>query len=79
MLNSNALQKVGRQISFGMYELLKMCAANIHTKEDWTLIFCILEYVGAGIDVSKNHNIGMYYVSYFIYIYIKNCFKKRNF
>lgn len=42
-----------------MYELLKMCAANIHTKEDWTLIFCILQYVGAGIDVPKNH-LGMY-------------------
>lgn len=47
---------MGRQISFGMYELLKMCAANIHTKDDWILIFSILEYVGAGIIVAKNHN-----------------------
>lgn len=52
---------MGRQIAFGMYELLKMCAANIHTGDDWTLIFSILEYVGAGIVVSKPHNIGMYF------------------
>jgi brefeldin A-resistance guanine nucleotide exchange factor 1 len=52
---------VGRQIAFGMYELLKMCAANIHTREDWTLIFSILEYVGAGIAVSKTYNISKYY------------------
>lgn len=58
MLNENALQIVGRQIAFGMYELLKMCAANIHTRNDWILIFSILEYVGAGIPVSKPYNIG---------------------
>lgn len=61
LLNTRALQVVGRQIAFGMYELLKMCAANIHTKNDWTLIFSILEYVGAGIVVPKNHNIGIFY------------------
>lgn len=58
MLDINVLQIVGRQIAFGMYELLKMCAANIHTRDDWTLIFSILEYIGAGIAVSKNRNIG---------------------
>ncbi|VVC44252.1 Hypothetical protein CINCED_3A003322 [Cinara cedri] len=57
LLNADALLVVGRQIAFGMYELLKMCAANIHTRDDWTLIFSILEYVGAGITVSKGHNI----------------------
>ncbi|KAL4088566.1 hypothetical protein QTP88_023655 [Uroleucon formosanum] len=56
LLNKDALQIVGRQIAFGMYELLKMCAANIHTRDDWTLIFSILEYVGAGIVVSKSNN-----------------------
>lgn len=63
LLNADALRVVGRQIAFGMYELLKMCAANIHTRDDWTLIFSILEYVGAGI-VSKNHNIGTYHILY---------------
>jgi len=60
LLDTNVLQIVGRQIAFGMYELLKMCAANIHTRDDWTLIFSILEYVGTGIPVSKRtNNIGM--------------------
>lgn len=60
-LKIDVSQVVGRQIAFGMYELLKMCAANIHTSDDWTLIFSILEYVGAGISVSESHNIGMLY------------------
>lgn len=64
LLNTDDLQIVGRQIAFGMYELLKMCAANIHTRDDWTLIFSILEYVGAGIVVSKSHNIGMFFCLY---------------
>lgn len=59
LLNADALQIVGRQIAFGMYELLKMCAANIHTRDDWTLIFSILEYIGAGISVSKDLTVGM--------------------
>lgn len=67
LLNKDALQIVGRQIAFGMYELLKMCAANIHTRDDWTLIFSILEYVGAGIVVSKSNNTGM-----FIYLIINS-------
>lgn len=62
LLNVDVLQIVGRQIAFGMYELLKMCAANIHTGDDWTLIFSILEYIGAGISVSKNNNIGVLYI-----------------
>lgn len=56
LLDVNSLQIVARQIAFGMYELLKMCAANIHTKDDWTLIFTILEYVGAGVVVTKENN-----------------------
>ncbi|XP_050523551.1 Golgi-specific brefeldin A-resistance guanine nucleotide exchange factor 1 isoform X2 [Daktulosphaira vitifoliae] len=55
LLDTNSLQIVGKQIAFGMYELLKMCAANIHTKDDWGLIFTILEYVGAGVVISNNH------------------------
>ncbi|XP_050527840.1 LOW QUALITY PROTEIN: Golgi-specific brefeldin A-resistance guanine nucleotide exchange factor 1-like [Daktulosphaira vitifoliae] len=55
LLDKNSLQIVGRQIAFGMYELLKMCAVNIHTEDDWALIFTILENVGAGVVISKNH------------------------
>lgn len=65
LLNTDALQVVGRQIAFGMYELLKMCAANIHTRDDWTLIFSILEYVGAGITLSKGNNLGILFKNIF--------------
>ena len=35
-------------MSFGLHEILKTTAANIHTAEEWTIIFTLLEYVGAG-------------------------------
>ena len=35
-------------MSFGLHEILKTTAANIHTTEEWSIIFSILEYVGAG-------------------------------
>lgn len=83
LLDTNILQIVGRQIAFGMYELLKMCAANIHTRDDWTLILSILEYIGTGI-VSKNYNIGIlfllkkisinYYNIYLINVFTDNQF-----
>lgn len=56
--NARVLQIVGRQIAFGIYELLKIFTAYNHIEEDRTLIFLILEYVGARI-VSKNNNIGI--------------------
>lgn len=40
--------QLSQQISFGLHEILKTTAANIHTTEDWTTIFALLEYVGAG-------------------------------
>jgi len=39
---------MSQQISFGLHEILKTTAANIHTTDEWTTIFAILEYVGAG-------------------------------
>lgn len=48
LLKTNTLQRISRQIAYGLYELLKTSAANIHTKTDWTIIFTLLECVGAG-------------------------------
>ena len=36
------------QVSYGLHELLRNNAANIHSKEDWNVIFTLLEVVGAG-------------------------------
>ena len=42
------LSRVSRQIAYGLHELLKTGAANIHTTGDWRVIFTLLECVGAG-------------------------------
>ncbi|XP_031640061.1 Golgi-specific brefeldin A-resistance guanine nucleotide exchange factor 1 isoform X2 [Contarinia nasturtii] len=48
LLNPNILLKISKQISTGLYELLKTSAQNIHTEGDWDIIFTLLECVGAG-------------------------------
>lgn len=48
LLKATTLSKVARQISYGLYELLKTNAANIHSATDWAIIFTLLECVGAG-------------------------------
>uniref|UniRef100_UPI00358F0A71 Golgi-specific brefeldin A-resistance guanine nucleotide exchange factor 1 isoform X3 n=1 Tax=Myxine glutinosa TaxID=7769 RepID=UPI00358F0A71 len=42
------LAKASRQIAYGVHELLKTNAANIHSHEDWATLFMLLECVGAG-------------------------------
>uniref|UniRef100_A0A146LBA7 Golgi-specific brefeldin A-resistance guanine nucleotide exchange factor 1 n=1 Tax=Lygus hesperus TaxID=30085 RepID=A0A146LBA7_LYGHE len=48
LLKGSTLTRVSRQVSYGMYELLKTSAANIHSATDWVIIFTLLECVGAG-------------------------------
>nr|XP_036230801.1 Golgi-specific brefeldin A-resistance guanine nucleotide exchange factor 1 isoform X2 [Bactrocera oleae] len=47
-LKSAVILRISRQISTGVYELLKTSAQNIHSEQDWQIIFTILECVGAG-------------------------------
>ena len=44
----NHLFGVCRQIAFGLHELLRNNAANIHDEDDWTILFALIEVVGAG-------------------------------
>lgn len=53
LLKSTTLFRISRQISFGLYELLKTSAQNIHTSTDWSIIFTLLECVGAGAQPPK--------------------------
>lgn len=53
LLKSTTLFRISRQISFGLYELLKTSAQNIHTNTDWSIIFTLLECVGAGAQPPK--------------------------
>lgn len=46
-LRLSSLVVLSRQIAFGMHELLRSNAANIHKKEHWAILFVLLEATGA--------------------------------
>ncbi|KAK9505516.1 hypothetical protein O3M35_009555 [Rhynocoris fuscipes] len=56
LLKGTTLSRVARQVSYGMYELIKTSAANIHNEPDWTMIFTLLECVGAGARPPRVHS-----------------------
>ncbi|XP_034180833.2 sec7 domain-containing protein garz [Osmia lignaria lignaria] len=47
---------LARQIAYGLFELLKTGAANIHSTEDWRVVFNLLECAGAGALSPKQSN-----------------------
>ncbi|XP_078499344.1 Golgi-specific brefeldin A-resistance guanine nucleotide exchange factor 1 isoform X2 [Lissotriton helveticus] len=49
MMKPNVLSRVSRQVAFGLHELLKTNAANIHDSGDWYTLFSLLECIGAGV------------------------------
>ncbi|XP_043279451.1 Golgi-specific brefeldin A-resistance guanine nucleotide exchange factor 1 [Venturia canescens] len=48
LLPSATTPPLSRQIAYGLFELLKTGAANIHSSEDWKVVFALLECAGAG-------------------------------
>ncbi|XP_046405240.1 Golgi-specific brefeldin A-resistance guanine nucleotide exchange factor 1 isoform X2 [Ischnura elegans] len=48
LLKSQTLARISRQIAYGLFDILKTSAANIHSDTDWSIIFTLLECVGAG-------------------------------
>ncbi|GMS87930.1 hypothetical protein PENTCL1PPCAC_10105, partial [Pristionchus entomophagus] len=40
---------LSRQISYGLHELLRRNAANVHKKEQWSVIFALLQAAGAAL------------------------------
>uniref|UniRef100_A0A1B6C7R4 SEC7 domain-containing protein n=2 Tax=Clastoptera arizonana TaxID=38151 RepID=A0A1B6C7R4_9HEMI len=48
LLKAPILSRVSREVAYGLYDLLKTSAANIHTATDWSIVFTLLECVGAG-------------------------------
>eukprot|EP00080_Pristionchus_pacificus_P016438 PDM76458.1 gbf-1 [Pristionchus pacificus] len=40
---------LSRQISYGLHELLRRNAANVHRKEQWSVIFALLQATGAAL------------------------------
>ncbi|XP_028983448.1 Golgi-specific brefeldin A-resistance guanine nucleotide exchange factor 1 isoform X2 [Betta splendens] len=49
MMKSHVLSRVSREVAYGLHELLKTNAANIHCTDDWYTLFSLLECVGAGV------------------------------
>ncbi|XP_020564943.1 Golgi-specific brefeldin A-resistance guanine nucleotide exchange factor 1 isoform X3 [Oryzias latipes] len=49
MMKPHVLSRVSREVSFGLHELLKTNAANIHCTDDWYTLFSLLECMGAGV------------------------------
>lgn len=55
-LPSATTAPLARQIAYGLFELLKTGAANIHSTEDWKVVFSLLECAGAGALSPKQSN-----------------------
>ncbi len=53
-LKVNVIFVVCRHIAFGLHELLRNNAANIHEAEDWAVIFRLIEVVGAGANPNSS-------------------------
>ncbi|XP_034407336.1 Golgi-specific brefeldin A-resistance guanine nucleotide exchange factor 1 isoform X4 [Cyclopterus lumpus] len=49
MMKPPVLSRVSREVAFGLHELLKTNAANIHSTDDWFTLFSLLECIGAGV------------------------------
>ncbi|XP_077437392.1 Golgi-specific brefeldin A-resistance guanine nucleotide exchange factor 1 isoform X2 [Vanacampus margaritifer] len=49
MMKPHVLSRVSREVAFGLHELLKTNAANIHSTDHWYTLFSLLECVGAGV------------------------------
>lgn len=48
MMKPDVVHAISRHIAYGLHDLLKTNAANIHTSQDWYTLFTLLEVVGAG-------------------------------
>ncbi|XP_042357717.1 Golgi-specific brefeldin A-resistance guanine nucleotide exchange factor 1 isoform X1 [Plectropomus leopardus] len=49
MMKPHVLSRVSREVAYGLHELLKTNAANIHCTNDWYTLFSLLECIGAGV------------------------------
>uniref|UniRef100_A0A674KGM6 Golgi brefeldin A resistant guanine nucleotide exchange factor 1 n=1 Tax=Terrapene triunguis TaxID=2587831 RepID=A0A674KGM6_9SAUR len=49
MMKPSMLSRVSHQVAYGLHELLKTNAANIHSGDDWYTLFTLLECIGSGV------------------------------
>ncbi|KAJ8418284.1 hypothetical protein AAFF_G00139930 [Aldrovandia affinis] len=48
-MKPHVLSRVSREVAYGLHELLKTNAANIHCSDDWFTLFSLLECIGPGV------------------------------
>lgn len=48
MMKPKVIHSISQQIAYGLHDLLRTNAANIHSSQDWYTLFVLLEVVGAG-------------------------------
>lgn len=48
-MKPSVLSRVSHQVAYGLHELLKTNAANIHSGDDWATLFTLLECIGSGV------------------------------
>ncbi|KAM6130672.1 LOW QUALITY PROTEIN: Golgi-specific brefeldin A-resistance guanine nucleotide exchange factor 1 [Phoenicopterus ruber ruber] len=49
MMKPNVLSRFSIEVAYGLHELLKTNAANIHSGDDWYTLFTLLECIGSGV------------------------------
>ncbi|OXB59747.1 hypothetical protein ASZ78_001869 [Callipepla squamata] len=49
MMKPHVLSRVSHEIAYGLHDLLKTNAANIHSGDDWYTLFTLLECIGSGV------------------------------
>ena len=47
LMKPHVIHSLASEIAFGLHELLRTNAANIHKSDDWFTLFSLLEVVGA--------------------------------
>ena len=55
LMKLNVLHALSSEIAYGLHELLRTNAVNIHKSEDWFILFSLLEVVGAAAHPSPLH------------------------
>ena len=50
MMEAKVIHSISQQIAYGLHDLLRTNAANIHSGQDWYTLFVLLEVVGAGVN-----------------------------
>lgn len=48
MMKPAVIHAICQQVAYGLHDLLRTNAANIHSTQDWYTLFTLLEVVGAG-------------------------------